>query len=375
MPANADDHKVRLRVNGMDYGGWTRVSIGAGIERQARDFDLGVSWQWPGQDQPLPVKQGDKVQLWIGQDLVLTGWVFATPISYNPDQITRAVVGRSLTADLVDTSAVTEPGQWRQQSVQQVVQALVQHLGLQVVSQVAETAALTDHTIEPGETVFESIDRLLTLSRLLSTDDAQGRVVIAEPGSAGRAHDAIEYGKNVLEASAGLDFAQVMSEYRVVGQKSGTDESWAQDTNEVAASVTDPRATRHRPLLIHQQGQLTPQLAAERVNWERGSRMGKALAATYKLQGWRQSNGVLWVPNLIVRVKDPCIGFDRDMLITEVQYSLDEGGAVCTVQVAPPEAVLLEPQDPYKARKLKKGGKADNFEYLLPPDWDKDITS
>lgn len=372
MAALADDHKVRLRVGGMDYGGWTRISIGAGIERQARDFDLGVSWQWPGQGQPLPIKQGEKVQIWIGADLVLTGWVFATPISYNAKEVTRGVAGRSLTADMVDTSALSKPGQWRQQSVQRVVQALVQHLGLQVISQVAETQALTDHSVEPGETVFNSVDRLLTLSRLLSTDDAQGRVVIAEPGSAGRAHDAIELGRNVLEASASLDFAQIMSEYRVVGQKSGTDVSWGQETNEVASSVTDPRATRYRPLLIQQQGQLTKQLATERVNWERGSRMGKALAATYKLQGWRQSNGALWVPNLIVRVKDPVIGFDRDMLITEVHYTLDDSGTLCTLQVCPPEAVLPEPQDPYKSRKLKKGGKADNFEYLLPADWDKE---
>lgn len=372
MAALADDHKVRLRVGGMDYGGWTRISIGAGIERQARDFDLGVSWQWPGQGQPLPIKQGEKVQVWIGADLVLTGWVFATPISYNAKEVTRGVAGRSLTADMVDTSALSKPGQWRQQSVQRVVQALVQHLGLQVISQVAETQVLTDHSVEPGETVFNSVDRLLTLSRLLSTDDAQGRVVIAEPGSAGRAHDAIELGRNVLEASASLDFAQIMSEYRVVGQKSGTDVSWGQETNEVASSVTDPRATRYRPLLIQQQGQLTKQLATERVNWERGSRMGKALAATYKLQGWRQSNGALWVPNLIVRVKDPVIGFDRDMLITEVHYTLDDSGTLCTLQVCPPEAVVPEPQDPYKSRKLKKGGKADNFEYLLPADWDKE---
>lgn len=367
-----DDHKVTLRVNGMDYGGWTRVNIGAGIERQARDFSLGIVWEWPGQTVPLPVKHGDKAQVFIGRDLVLTGWVFATPVSYEPDSITRGVAGRSMTADLVDCSAVNQPGQWRRQSVQQIVQALAAPFGLSVISQVAETAALADHSIEPGETVFESIDRLLTLSRLLSTDDAQGRVVIVEPGSAGRAVDALEVGQNILSGSADLDFAQIMSEYRVVGQKSGTDESFAEDTNEVSASVTDPRATRYRPLLINQQGQLTAALARERVNWERGSRMGKALSASYRVQGWRQSNGALWVPNLLVPVKDPIVGFDREMLITEVVYTLDESGTIATLAVAPPDAVLPEPRDPHKNRKLKKGGKADNFEYLLPANWDKE---
>ncbi|WP_246254051.1 phage baseplate assembly protein [Comamonas jiangduensis] len=366
-----DDHKVSLRVAGMDYAGWKDVRISAGIERQARDFSLSVAWRWDGQAVDLPIKQGAKTEVRIGQDLVLTGWVFATPISHTPDAITRGITGRSLTADLVDCSAVNQPGQWRKQSVQQVVQALTQPFGLKVISQVPETAALVDHSIEPGETVFDSIDRLLTLSRLLSTDDAQGNVLIVEPGSAGRAVDAIVVGENVLEGSAPLDFSQLMSEYRVVGQKSGTDESFAESTNEVAASVTDPRATRYRPLLIQQQGQLTSQLARERVNWERGSRVGKALTTTYKVQGWRQSNGQLWVHNQLVQVKDPVIGFDREMLITAVEYVLDDNGTVAMLTVAPPEAVLPEPQDPHKARKLKKGGKADNFEYLLPADWDK----
>lgn len=371
MTATADDHKVRLRVAGMDYGGWTRVKIGAGIERQARDFDLGITWRWGEQAQPIPIKQGEKAQVWIGQDLVMTGWVFATPISHDPDQITRGAAGRSLTADMVDCSAVNKPGQWRRQSVQKIVQALAQPFGLQVVSQVAETQALADHSIEPGETVFASIDRLLTISRLLSTDDPQGRIVIVEPGSAGRAVDALVVGENVLSADAGLDFAQIMSQYRVVGQKSGTDESWGQETNEVVAEVTDARATRYRPFLIQQQGQLTKQLARDRVDWERNSRMGKALAATYKVQGWRQSNGALWVPNLIVPVRDPIIGFERDMLITEVEYVLDDKGTVATLHVAPPESVQPEPNDKQRNRKLKKGGKADNFEYLLPADWDK----
>ena len=232
MDATADDHKVRLRVDGLDYGGWTGIQIGAGIERQARDFRLSICWNWPGQDQPLPIKQGAKAELLIGADQVLTGWVFATPIQYSAGQITRGVSGRSLTADMVDCAAANKPGQWRKQSVQQIVQALAQPFGLQVVSEVPETRALVDHSIEPGETAFACIDRLLTISRLLSTDDAQGRIVIAKPGSAGKAADDLKVGVNVLEGSAALDFSQIMSEYKVVGQRGGTDQQFGAASNE-----------------------------------------------------------------------------------------------------------------------------------------------
>ncbi|MNU07217.1 hypothetical protein D3C72_2527060 [compost metagenome] len=57
------------------------------------------------------------------------------------------------------------------------------------------------------------------------------------------------------------------------------------------------------------------------------------------------------------------------MLISEIEYSLDENGTVANIVVGPPDGFDPEPKDPHKARKLKKGGKADNFEYLIPADW------
>lgn len=366
-----DSNRVTLSVAGMDYAGWKGVEISAGIERQARDFTLSITWRWPGQQVEVPIRQGDRCELRIGADLVLTGYVFATPIRYDASSITLSVSGRSLTADLVDCSAINRPGQWRGQSVQRIVTALAEPYGVTVISDTPETASLADHTIEPGETVFESIDRLLTLSRLLSADDAEGRVVILRPGSAGRAVDKLELGKNVLTGDAGLDFSGVFSKYRILGQQSGTDEAFGATAAEVQAEVSDNRIARRRELVIQQSGQLTPALARDRANWERGNRIGRALAVTYKVQGWRQSNGALWTPNLVVRVVDPLIGLDRDMLISEVQYSLSDSGTVVTITVAPPDGFEPEPADPLKKRKVKKGRKADNFEYLLPPDWDK----
>lgn len=361
---------VSLTVDGLDYAGWESVEISAGLERQARDFTLAVTWRWPGQSISVPIRQGAQCQVRIGTDLVLTGWVFATPINYDDKQITLSISGRSLTADLVDCAAVNQPGQWSHQDVLSIVKALAAPYKLTVRSEIAETARLSDHTIEPGETAFESIDRLLTLFRVFSTDDAQGMVVLAQPGSEGRAFDALELGKNILTASAPLDFSGVFSEYRVLGQKSGTDTEFGEQAAEVSATLSDDRTTRKRVLIIQESGQMTQVLAQARANWERGTRMGKALTTTYKVQGWRQSNGALWRHNLLVRVIDPLIGFERDMLIAEVAYSLSESGMVTTLVVGPPDSYEPEPHDPHKNRKLKKGGKADNFEYLIPADYE-----
>jgi len=364
------DNTVTLSVGGHDYAGWKDVSISAGLERQARDFTVSITWKWPGGgDQPVRIRQGEAVEVRIGEELLLTGYVFSTPIRYDGTSITLSISGRSKTADLVDCAAINSPGQWRGQSVQKIVEALAGEYGIKVVNEAAVTLGLDDHTIEPGETAFESIDRLLTLSRLFSTDDGLGRLVIATPGTAGRAVDPLELGKNILTGDTSLDFSNVFSEYISRGQRSGTDDTYGPAASEVEARIDDDRVARRRVKVISQSGQLTEKMARDRVQWERANALSKAMTLNYTVQGWRQSSGQLWRHNMIVRVIDPLIGLDRDMLISEITYELGEPGTFTKMTVAPPDGFLPEPNDAYESRKLKKGKKTDNFEYLIPADY------
>ncbi|EFZ7832048.1 baseplate protein, partial [Shigella flexneri] len=117
---------VTLRVNGREWNGWTSVRIGAGIERLARDFSVEISRQWPGDGgittlQPR-IKNGSKVEVLIGDELVITGWVEATPVRYDARSVSTGIAGRSLTADLIDCAA--EPTQFNGRELVQIAQAL-----------------------------------------------------------------------------------------------------------------------------------------------------------------------------------------------------------------------------------------------------------
>ncbi|MGE8178921.1 phage baseplate assembly protein [Pseudomonas fluorescens] len=339
---------VSLTVNGLDYGGWKSVEISADLERQFRTFTLNITWQWPGQTLAVPIKPGSRCQVRIGCDLVLTGHVYKAPVSYDGKQISLSIEGSSLTRDLVDCAAINRPSQWQEQSVLSIVQALASPYGVGVVSEIAQTAKLNKHSIVPGETVFQSIDRLLTLYRVFSTDDAEGRVLLAKPGSGGRASDVLELGKNILSANAPMDFSQVFSEYRVIGQHKGSDSKSGSAVSEVSGVATDATTQRKRVTVISESAQLTTELAQQRADWESATRTGKALTTTYRVQGWRQSNGDLWRHNTQVRVIDKVLGFDQDMLISKVTYSLSEQGSITTLQVAPPHTFDANPVPPKK---------------------------
>lgn len=382
-------NKVRLSFNGINWEGWTAVSISAGLERAARDFSLTITWQWPSATLHRPPEAGQKCQVYIGNDLVLTGYIFATPIQYTGTSISLTVAGRSLTADLVDCSAITEDGkqgQWRQQELVQIVTDLCKPYSIEVVDQAKqdkqkkqaieaakivagvsnvsdsqqdkEKERIANHAIEPGETVFDSINRLLNITREFATDDPQGRLVIAKVASAGYASTQLVVGENILSGNAELDFSETYSEYRTIAQSS--------NNTSVKGTSNDPRSPRKRVLIIQQNGQVDNQKATDRADWEASHRMGKALEATYEVNGWRDGTGNLWTVNTIVRVVDPLMGFDRDMLIMEVNYRLDDSGLITQLQVAPPEAALPKPNKPKKRVKVKG---TDGFEYLIPADY------
>lgn len=334
---------VRLTVNGADFSGWKKVSITAGLDRAARDFDLDVTSKWPAQgvaDIPRRIRPGDVCRVYIGNDLVLTGYVDATPIRYDGKSVSVGVKGRSKTADLVDCAAINEPGQWMNREPIHIASDMAAPYGVKVISQ-AKAKPVPDHQIDTGETVFESIDRMLPLRALLATDDSHGNLVLTGVGT-GRCATALELGKNILSGNAGLDWKDRFRDYVTKGQAAGTDQNYA-SALAVKALATDAAVGRKRIKIVKQAGELDDATALLLAKWMSASAAGKSLKTTYTVAGWRQSDGSLWLPNHLVRVRDSLIGFDTDMLIGEVTWSLDESGTITQLTVAPPSAWELKP--------------------------------
>lgn len=396
------DNTVRLLVGGAEYAGWKSVRIEPGIERQARSFELEVTDAWPGQtDIPRRIRPGDACQVYIGQDLVLTGYVDGTPIRYDATSVSVGVKGRSKTADLVDSCPVPagestaaanvawpdlvgkngkkktfiaapakSANQWRNQKLEVIAAALAAPYGVRVIAEVDTGRVIADHQVQVGETVFESIDRMMRIRHVLSTDNAEGDLVFIDVGSAGRATTALELGKNIRSGNSPLDYKGVFSTYICKGQRSGNDDEFGQAVSEEegqaevdnqtyvagsSAAATDKRAPRRRVLVIKQSGQADEGTCQDRAEYERAHRAAKALETIYTVSGWRQDSGALWQPNLIVRVRDPLIGFDAEMIIAEVAWIIDDQGQRTEIRVGPPDGYRSK-AGVLKASKRQKGG-------------------
>ncbi|EJB9340818.1 baseplate protein, partial [Salmonella enterica] len=214
------NNTVFLRVNGRDWGGWTSVRISAGIDRIARDFNVSITRQWPGGEDVPPVKNGDAVEVLIGDDLVITGWVEALPLRYDAQTIMTGIVGRSKTADLIDCSA--SPAQHNGKNLFLIASALARPFGVDVVDAGAPAAAIIEAQPEHGETVVDCLNRLLGQAQALAYDDERGRLVLGRPGSM-KAATALVLGENILSCDTERSVRERFSSYLVTGQRPGTD--------------------------------------------------------------------------------------------------------------------------------------------------------
>ena len=372
-----DQNFVDLRSGGKSLKGWTDVTITAGVTMAARSFSLGITYQWPGAKDVLSaLALGDPCEIWIGDDPVLTGYVFASPISYASNYVRVQVSGRSKTADIIDccpdaaaisssttsesesvwanakivgptgpvqAASTPKAAQWRGQKIEQIAADLCAPYGIEVVAQTSTGDPVELHAIEPGETCFESISRLLTLGQLFATDDEAGRLVFTKAGALGDAAGGLELGVNILSGSAKRDASSIYSDYVVEGQRAGSDLAFGSAAAHLRAGATDVETKRHRMLALTQSGSVTPDLCRQIAAFEQRHRRALLDAVSYTVVGWRDATGKLWRPNTYVHVKDTLLGIDRKLLLSEVTYSLSSRGQITQLNLAPPEAFEAEP--------------------------------
>lgn len=321
-----------LKVNGVEYGGWKDINIGAGIDRVCRDFTLSITWKWAGNTNVLNrIKPFDLCEVWIDGDKIITGYIYSAPINYSADTVQTTITGRSLTSSLVDCSAIGN-SQYRKRKAGDVITAIAKEYGVKVIDNSGSTELL-DFVIEKGEKCFEAFQRIIKNERLLITDNGDGELVLANVGEL-KADDALVLGKNILACNAENNWSEVYSEYRVNSQSASGAPNEADDddadSHNVEGGFTFERSIKNelpikRVLVIKSDGKSSSAQLNARLEFEKLNRLGKAKERTYTVQGWRQSNGKLWLPNMLVEIDDWLAGVTGQMLITEVSYRVSNG--------------------------------------------------
>lgn len=352
------NNTVSVLVNGQRFGGWKSVHIEMSLDQIARAFSLEVTRTFPNKSDYKILQSGGLVQVMIGDDLVCTGYITATPVKYDGKTITVNVQGKSKTVDLVDCcppSAAVETASsegwagvkgksgnevkapaaatmWKNTPTSKIIAALAKPYGIAVRDDAGIATKPANHTINPGETVVESINRLITKDNIVLTDDENGNLVITQPGHAGDCEDALVLGQNVLSGEAKFDFSKRFSDYVLLGQHKQTDADNAKTAASDKGAAHDEAVTRYRLKVIKDKGQSSNSFCLNRADFEMRYAKAQSEKMTYKVQGWRQASGSLWPLNGNVRVVDAVLGQEGlSFVIAKISFDLNAQGMTTSI--------------------------------------------
>ncbi len=335
---------VTLTIAGRQLSGWSAISgITRGIERCPSDFDLEMTERYPTEFQDLIVQPGDTCEVYLGEDLVITGYVDRFAPAISADRHSIRVSGRGKCADLVDCAAEWPGGQISGSNVLGIAQRLAKPYGITVSAGASPGGSIPQFNIMLGETPFEIIERICRYRALLAYDLPDGSLYLTSVGNGTAASGFVE-GVNIETASATYTMDQRFSEYYAYLQSMDVLSDLGVGGNLIGKAF-DTGVPRHRRrAIIAESGGGGTDVAIQRAKWESARRYGRSMQVELTTDSWRDSAGVLWTPNTQAPLSIPSLKIgDVTWLIGSVTYRLDENGTHADLVIMPPQAFNPEP--------------------------------
>lgn len=377
MPEN----KVSLVVGGQKYSGWESVEITSALDSIARSFQLGISLNSPSKWSLKNFMVGQKVQVLIDSDLVLSGYIEQTPVSYDANQKTITIAGRSKTGDLIDCCAfpsgekipkvkewenkITPQGNvvsyadttarnWKNEKIERIIANLIAPYGIKLISEVNLPDVKNNFSITNTDKIIDSIRNLTKNADLLFSDNENGDLVLVKKATneADKQTTKIVLGKHILRGSAKFDGTKLYSFYGVVGQDKGTNTNLGKQIS--SSSHLQPGSLkdmlkRDRYIYTKAKGQANNKNCEIEAVGNQKFADSEFYKATYVVQGWRYDDAHLWKVNQLVQIEDPFLCKDGSQwhLIKSVKFSLtNHGGMTTELEVVPPDGFRIDQTSP-----------------------------
>ena len=344
--------EIAIVVGNTRVVGWETVSITRSVEAFPNNFVLTASDQYP--DDPtkatvFPTGPGEKCQVYVGADLVITGFIDRYGITIGGGRHEVTITGRGLCQDLVDCSAVIASNTISASNALDLAQKLSAPFG--VTARIADGVDLGKpvkfFTVALGETAYEIVERVARYAGYLVYEDQNGVLVLDRVGTTAMASGFTAPG-NIEGASSTLSIDQRFSEYTVVWNTI----SQYSEINPLAnqrADVKDPTMPRYRPrIIVSEQIDPDSDYGTARANWEYARRIGRSQAISLTCDSWRDTSGALWQPNMLAPVNAPALKItNAQWIIGSVVFRKDQSGTHADLVLMPPDAFDPEPTPLY----------------------------
>ena len=353
-PAN----ELSIVVAGNRLTGWQSIAVTRSVEAFPNSFSVTAVDQYPydaGRATALPGGPGAPCQVFIGNDLVITGYIdqYATAVSPASHQTT--ITGRGLCQDLTDCSADLEASSVQGASLTaantlDLAQKLCKPFNIQARLAVDDAGKpIGTFTVALGETPYEIIERVARYAGYLVYEDAAGDLILDRVGTQKMASGFTMPG-NIEAGASALSFNQRFQKYIVLWSTIAQFNDVSPLSNHRAEVIDETMpTTRNRPrIIISEQIDPSYDLAQARANWELARRIGRSQSISLTCDSWRDSAGRLWKPNALAKIDAPALKITgAEWIIGTVTFRKDSSGTHADIGLMPPDAFTPQPAPLY----------------------------
>ena len=280
-------------------------------------------------------KPGDKVTVKAGGDLLLTGYVRDFSPSFAEQEWSGSVTFVSRTIDATECSIVHGTGLAKGKDIGGIAKEFDScGVGGEVVG---SFEVHEKHQINPGETLYQTLEPLAFADGALIHDTAEGKLKITAKPDGDHA-GGLEQGLNIVRAEATFSEEGRFNPVTIRGQQS---RGSTKEALRPEAGAADGSVSRYRPKIMLLDTEATSGKMKRAAEWQARRGAGKGASARIDVKGWRDRDGKLWTPNFHVYVKAPRIYLDQMMAIESVVFDQDmEGeGTMARLVVVDPRAL------------------------------------
>ena len=346
------DNTVTLLINGKTHGQWTNYDIVSDLLTPADDFS--VTLGRPVDAKPDTVRAGDKVEVRVGGDTVLSGRIDRVQTVTEKGGKTLTIQGRDDAGVLLDCSAPLFNAQ--DMDLNQIIEKIVKPLGL---AKIRIDAAKTDKThkvqIEPGSRAWDALLEYAEANGLWPWLEPDGTLVVGGPDyTAAPVAELVlrtnGQNNNIKRLEVNRDMAARYSEVTVLAQSHS-------GKNNIKATAKDESVKLHRPLIVTEPD-IDSQAQAQRKAKKRlaDSRL-EGLTITATVQGHRTDDGTLWQPGQRINVLSEPDGIDAVYFLMARTFTGGRGQPTETVLTLKEDGAWVLDADPPK--KKQGAGKKD----------------
>lgn len=346
------DNTVTLLINGKTHGQWTNYDIVSDLLTPADDFS--VTLGRPVDAKPDAVRAGDKVEVRVGGDTVLSGRIDRVQTVTEKGGKTLTIQGRDDAGVLLDCSAPLFNAQ--DMDLNQIIEKIVKPLGL---AKIRIDAAKTDKThkvqIEPGSRAWDALLEYAEANGLWPWLEPDGTLVVGGPDyTAAPVAELVlrtnGQNNNIKRLEVNRDMAARYSEVTVLAQSHS-------GKNNIKATAKDESVKLHRPLIVTEPD-IDSQAQAQRKAKKRlaDSRL-EGLTITATVQGHRTDDGTLWQPGQRINVLSEPDGIDSVYFLMARTFVGGRGQGTETVLTLKEDGAWVLDADPPK--KKQGAGKKD----------------